>query len=287
MLDIDPIVKAYDIRGLVGAQLDGAVAEALGRAAAVEFGADAVIVARDMRPSSPTLAGAFMDGVRAQGVDVVDIGLASTDLLYFASGTLGLPGAVWTASHNPAPYNGLKLCRAGAEPMSLHTGLAAIRDRVQAGNMADSPRAGDLTQRDLLDEYTDHVTAFVDAARMRPLRVAVDAGNGMAGLIVPPVFERLPVTCLPLYFELDGTFPNHPANPIEPANLVDLQDLVRAERCDIGLAFDGDADRMFCVDEAGEPVSPSLVTAVIAETLLRRQPGEIVLYNLICSRIVP
>ena len=228
-----------------------------------------------------------MRGVRAQGVDTVDIGLASTDLLYYASGRLGLPGAMWTASHNPAEYNGLKLCRAGAEPVGIDTGLALIRDRAQSGNFPVSKAAGAHRTTDLINEYAEHVRAFVDVSALRPIKIAVDAGNGMGGLVVPPVFEGLPIELVPLYFELDGTFPNHPANPIEPENLVDLQKAVVDNGCDLGLAFDGDADRMFAVDERGEPVSPSLVTAVIADVLLARHPGETVLYNLICSRTVP
>ena len=281
------IVKAYDIRGVVPEDLDEVVAERLGRAAAVELQGEAIVVARDMRPSGVALAEAFMAGVRAQGVDTIDIGLASTDLLYYASGRLGLPGAMWTASHNPARYNGLKLCRAGAEPVSLDTGLSAIRDHAIAGDFPTAEAEGRQERRELLAEYAEHVHGFVDASAMRPLKVAVDAGNGMGGLVVPSVFDGLPVDLVPLYFELDGTFPNHPANPIEPENLVDLQRAVITHGCDIGLAFDGDADRMFCVDEEGRPVSPSLVTAIIAERLLRRNPGETVLYNLICSKVVP
>ncbi|MGI8874447.1 MAG: phosphomannomutase/phosphoglucomutase [Egibacteraceae bacterium] len=287
MLDLTAIVKAYDIRGLIPDQIDAEVARALGRACAVELHGEAVIVARDMRPSSPDLAAAFIEGVRTQGVDAVDIGLASTDLLYYASGRLGLPGAVWTASHNPAGYNGLKVCRAGAEPVSLDTGLAAIRDRAQHGDFPDADETGDLRTDDLIDDFAEHVRSFVSVEGMQPVKVAVDAGNGMAGLVVPPVFDGLPIDLVPLYFELDGTFPNHPANPIEAANLVDLQAAVTAEDCALGLAFDGDADRMFCVDEQGRPVAPSLVTAVIADTILRRHPGETVLYNLICSKVVP
>ena len=286
-MDLGGIVKAYDVRGLVGTQLDAEVARALGRAAAVELHGEGVIVARDMRPSGVELAEAFMDGVRAQGVDTVDIGLASTDLLYYASGRLGLPGAMWTASHNPAEYNGLKLCRAGAEPVGIETGLALIRDRVHGEHFPAADRQGVARQADLIGEYAEHVRSFVDVGRMRPLKVAVDAGNGMAGLVVPPVFDPMPAHVVPLYFELDGTFPNHPANPIEPENLVDLQQAVTANGCDVGLAFDGDADRVFMVDERGEPISPSAVTAVIAKTVLATHPGETVLYNLICSRAVP
>ncbi len=253
----------------------------------MELHGEAVIVARDMRPSGVELSEAFMAGVRAQGVDTVDIGMASTDLLYYASGRLGLPGAMWTASHNPAEYNGLKLCRAGAEPVGIDTGLAQIRDRAQSGSFPASSAQGSHRTMALLGEYADHVRGFVDVGALRPTKVAVDAGNGMGGLVVPEVFSGLPVDLVELFFELDGSFPNHPANPIEPENLVDLQAAVTDSGCDLGLAFDGDADRMFCVDEAGRPINPSLVTAVIAGTLLERNPGATILYNLIVSRVVP
>jgi phosphomannomutase len=285
--DLGPIFKAYDVRGIVGEQLDADVAERLGRAAAVELHGEAVVVGRDMRPSGVELSEAFMAGVRAQGVDTVDLGLASTDLLYYASGRLGLPGAMWTASHNPARYNGLKLCRAGAEPVSAETGLLQIRDRAQDGSFPTAQREGAHRTADLLEQYAGHVRSFADATAIRPLRIAVDAGNGMGGLVVPAVFARLPIELVPLYFELDGTFPNHPPDPMEAANLVDLQHAVTRHACDLGLAFDGDADRMFCVDEMARPVNPSLVTAVIAQALLERSPGSTVLYNLICSRVVP
>jgi phosphomannomutase len=228
-----------------------------------------------------------MRGVRAEGVTTIDLGLASTDLLYYASGRLHAPGAMVTASHNPAHYNGLKLCRAGAEPVAFDTGLERIRDRVASGAFGAATQGGSHREMDLLDDFADHVRRFVDLDVLRPLRVAVDAANGMAGLVVPVVFAALPFELVELYFELDGTFPNHPASPIEPENLRDLQRLVVEKSCDIGLAFDGDADRMFCVDERGELVSPSLVTAVIAERLLEHEPGATVLYNLICSRVVP
>jgi phosphomannomutase len=284
---LDTVVKAYDIRGRVPAELDADLVYLIGRATAVEFGADQILVARDTRISSPELAEAFMRGARAEGVTTIDLGLASTDLLYYASGIMDLPGVMVTASHNPGDYNGLKLCRPGAEPVAFDTGLGRIRDRVAAGAFGSATRGGSHREMDLLGRYADHVRGFVDIGVLRPLRVAVDAANGMAGLVVPPVFEGLPFELVGLYLELDGTFPNHPASPIEPENLRDLQHLVRDKSCDIGLAFDGDADRMFCVDERGAPVSPSLVTAVIAETLLAREPGGTVLYNLICSRIVP
>jgi phosphomannomutase len=283
------IVKAYDIRGTVPDQLDADVCHALGRAAAVELGGPAIIVARDMRPSGPELAEAFMAGVRLQGVDTIDIGLASTDLLYYASGDRDLPGMMLTASHNPAEYNGMKFCRAGAAPVSTDTGLLAMRDRALAGDFPEPPAAPGRHEvvEGTIERYAAHVMSFIDLARLRPLKVAVDAGNGMGGLVVPAVFDSLPFELVPLYFELDGTFPNHPANPIEPENLRDLQAAVREHGCDIGLAFDGDADRMFCVDGAGAPVAPSLVTAVIAVKELERHPGAVILYNLICSRVVP
>jgi phosphomannomutase len=284
---LSDIVKAYDIRGVVGDELTAELAESLGRAAATELDASAMVVGRDMRPSSESLAAAFMTGLHSQGVDAVDIGLAATDMLYYASGTLGLPGAMWTASHNPPEYNGLKLCRAGAEPISLDTGLAAIRDRVQSGDYPQPQRQGQARKQALVDDYATHVRGFIDPAAVAGLSVAVDAGNGMAGLVVPAVFEGLQAKLSSLYFDLDGTFPNHPPNPIDPANLLDLQQRVRDQGCDLGLAFDGDADRMFCVDERGELVESSLVTAVIADTLLARHPGATVLYNLICSRTVP
>ena len=284
---LDSIVKAYDIRGRVPSELDTDLTYLLGRAAAVELASGDVLIGRDSRISSPELAEAFMRGLRAEGVTTIDLGLASTDLVYYASGHLHLPGVMVTASHNPAGYNGLKLCRAGAEPISFDSGLGRIRNRVATGDFGHAQGPGSHRELDLLEQYAEHVRGFTDRGVLRPLRVAVDAANGMAGLVVPPVFAALPFELVPLYFELDGTFPNHPASPIEPENLRDLQRLVRAQSCDIGLAFDGDADRMFCVDERGEPVSPSLITAVIAQTLLQREPGATVLYNLICSRIVP
>jgi phosphomannomutase len=287
MEQLTRIVKAYDVRGLVPDELNDEVAYALGRAAAVELQGAAMIVGRDVRESSPALAEAFMRGVRAQGVDTIDIGLASTDLLYYASGKLGHPGAMWTASHNPPRYNGLKLCRAGAEGVSLESGLAQIRDLAMSRSYPEVESEGALHHADLIDDYAEHVRSFIDPGALRELSVVVDAANGMAGLVVPPVFEGLPIHIDPLYFELDGTFPNHPANPIEPANLVDLQRQVVGTGADLGLAFDGDADRMFCVDEQGVIVPPSLVIACIAESLLQRLPGETVLYNLICSRVVP
>jgi phosphomannomutase len=285
------IVKAYDIRGLVDEQLDEATARAIGAATArLMSGEDPatrqVVVGRDMRPSSPRLAAAFAEGVTGQGLDVVDIGLASTDMLYFASGTLAAPGAMFTASHNPARYNGIKLCRMGATAIGQDTGLAAIRDAVEAGVPA-GPGGGAVRRTDMLDEYAAYLRGLVDLSGVRPLRVVVDAGNGMAGHTVPAVLGPLPVELVPLYFELDGTFPNHEANPLDPANLIDLQRKVGAVDADIGLAFDGDADRCFVVDERGAPVSPSAITALVAVRELARAPGSAVIHNLITSRAVP
>jgi len=294
-LDLSSIVKAYDVRGVVPDQLDAEVARALGAAfvrvvdAAGSSGSSgtAVVVGQDMRPSSPELVAAFADGATSQGADVIDIGLASTDLLYFASGSLGLPGAMFTASHNPAQYNGIKLCRAGALPVGQDSGLAEVRELAETGVPEhDGPR-GSVTTRDLLTAYADHLRSLVDLTGNRRLKVVVDAGNGMGGHTVPTVLDGLPVDLVPMYFELDGTFPHHEANPLDPGNLVDLQERVRAERADVGLAFDGDADRCFVVDERGDPVSPSAVTAMVAVRELARHPGGTVLHNLITSRAVP
>lgn len=290
------IVKAYDVRGLVGTQLTAAGAFALGHAfaglvAAPPHGAGCIVIGHDMRDSSPELGAAFGSGVRSAGLDVEFIGLASTDMLYLASGLLDMPGAMFTASHNPARYNGVKMCLAGAKPISLDTGLATIRDAAVAlldeGRPVPNPVAGSLPARPMVTDYADYLLDLVDLSGVRPLRVVVDAGNGMAGHTVPPIFARLPFALDPLYFELDGTFPNHEANPLDPANLVDLQARVRATGADLGLAFDGDADRCFVVDERGEPVSPSAITALVAVRELARRPGSTVLYNLISSAAVP
>ncbi|WP_189112615.1 phosphomannomutase/phosphoglucomutase [Pilimelia terevasa] len=303
MVDLAPFVKAYDVRGTVPDQLNPPVARALGAAFAqtLRAGGDdrgAVVVAYDMRDSSPALAAAFGDGVRAEGVDVVEAGLGSTDLLYYASGALDLPGAMFTASHNPARYNGIKLCRAGARPIGQDSGLTEIRDRAQALLEGAAPAAGGAaaregvaTSRDLLADYATYLRGLVDLTTIRPLTVVVDAGNGMAGHTVPAVLgdavlPTLPLTIIPMYFELDGTFPNHEANPLEPANLVDLQAAVRAHGADLGLAFDGDADRCFVVDADGEPVAPSTITALVAVRELARHPGATVIHNLITSSAV-
>jgi phosphomannomutase len=284
--DLGSIFKAYDIRGLYPEEIDEDAARRIGAAFASFTDAERVAVGRDMRISSPALARAFFQGAAARGAAITDLGLVSTDACYFASGKLDLPAAMFTASHNPARYNGLKLCRAQAVPIGEESGLAEIR--------AEAERSGDLLEReakvetiDVLPDYAAHCRGFVEEASLRPLRVAIDAGNGMAGRTVPTVFEPLPFQVVPLYFDLDGKFPNHPANPIEPENLADLQTAVRQEACDVGIAFDGDADRMFLVDEKAQLVSGSLTTALVAERLLEKNPGETILYNLICSWTVP
>ncbi|MDQ3953856.1 MAG: phosphomannomutase/phosphoglucomutase [Actinomycetota bacterium] len=279
------IFKAYDVRGIYPEQLDEDVARRIGAAFAA-FAGRRIVLGRDMRVSSPALASAFADGATAAGADVVDVGEVSTDALYFASGRMDLPGAMFTASHNPGHYNGMKLCRAGAAPIGAESGLQEIRALAEGDPSRGAPR-GKVTPRDVLSEYAEHCRGFVDASVLKPLRIAIDAANGMAGKTVPLVFRELPFEVVPLYFELDGTFPNHPANPIEPANLVDLQKKVLSDGCDAGVAFDGDADRMFLVDETGELVSGSTTTALVAERLLRKHPGEAVIYNLICSWAVP
>ena len=287
MGDYQKIFKAYDIRGIVPDEFDEQVAESVGAAFARLTGAPSVLTVHDMRTSSVPLAEAFGRGAAAQGADVIEGGLGSTDMLYYASGALGMPGAMITASHNPAKYNGIKLCRAGARPVGADTGLTQLRDMVAAGVPGAGGPAGTITRRDLLSGYADHLKTLVDLTAIRPLTVAVDAGNGMAGHTVPKVFEGLPITLVPLYFELDGTFPNHEANPIDPENLRDLQRAVLESGADIGLAFDGDADRCFVVDERGHIVSPSVLTALIAVRELAREPGGTVIHNLITSQAVP
>ncbi len=286
MGDLASIVKAYDIRGVVPDQLDESVAEAVGAAFAKLTGAATILTVHDMRASSGPLADAFGRGAAAQGANVLAAGLGSTDMLYYGSGDLGLPGAMVTASHNPPQYNGIKLCRAGAKPVGIETGLKDIRDLAER-TLPPAPVPGSIAAVDLLPGYADYLRKLVDISSIRPLTVAVDAGNGMAGYTVPKVFEGLPITLIPLYFELDGTFPNHEANPIEPENLRDLQRAVTEHHADVGLAFDGDADRCFVVDERGQVVSPSALTALIATRELAREPGAAVIYNLITSRAVP
>ncbi|MDA8343644.1 MAG: phosphomannomutase/phosphoglucomutase [Actinomycetota bacterium] len=295
MTPLSDVFKAYDIRGTVPDQLDATACRAVGAATAAFVGGPSLLVARDMRPSGIELSRAFAEGARSRGVGVIDLGLASTDLLYFAAGRFDLPGAMFTASHNPAAYNGIKLCLAGARPVGRDTGLARIQQEAEtlleawAGSPPpfDAATAAPYEQRDVLGEYAAHVRSFVDTARLRPLRVVADVANGMGGLVVPAVFAGLPFHVELLFPELDGNFPNHPADPIQPENLVWLQQAVVEHRADVGLAFDGDADRVFLVDERGEPVSGSLTTALVAASMLAKHPGTSVLYNCICSRAVP
>jgi phosphomannomutase len=281
------IFKPYDIRGIVPDELDEAVAEAIGAGFARLTAAPSVVIMHDMRTSSPLLAEAFGRGVAGQGADVVAGGLGSSDMLYYASGSLGIPGAMITASHNPPKYNGIKLCRSGARPVGEDTGLTELREAAERGTPAWQAHTGTITGRDLLPGYASFLRSLVDLSGIRPLKVVADAGNGMAGHTVPEVFAGLPVTVVPLYFELDGTFPNHEANPIDPANLVDLQRAVLEHGADAGLAFDGDADRCFVVDERARIVSPSVLTALIATRELAREPGAAIIHNLITSRAVP
>ena len=294
---LDKIIKAYDIRGLVDEQLTTDFTFALGIAFAkfieLEREPATVLVGEDMRPSSPDLADAFSDGLTSQGLDVIRIELSSTDQLYFASGHLNMPGAMFTASHNPAAYNGIKLCKSGAKPIGQESGLRWIKQQIIAGSPIPNRNLGKESRQDLLPEYVSYLFSlfpkgvFQNSFKSRPIRIAIDAGNGMGGHTAPAVMERINAVVDGIYFELDGTFPNHEANPIDAKNLVDLQSLVKEKQADIGLAFDGDADRCFLVDENGNLVSPSALTALIAERELIKNPGASVIYNLICSRAVP
>jgi phosphomannomutase len=287
-MSLDAIFKAYDVRGIVPDQLDARAARAIGWAFARFAGAPRILVARDMRQSGEELSAAFAEGATEAGADVVLLGLASTDLLYFAAGHLDAPGAMFTASHNPARYNGIKLCLSGARPVGQDTGLADIKRMAEQGPVAGGggPK-GSVTERDLLDLYADHVIGFVDVASLRPLKVVADTANGMGGLVVPQVFERLPFDLEILFPELDGSFPNHPPDPIQPENLKSLQARVLEVGADVGLAFDGDADRVFLVDDKAQPVSGSTTTALVAKAMLEKNPGSAIIYNLICSKSVP
>jgi phosphomannomutase len=290
MTALDAVFKAYDVRGTVPDQLDERSCRAIGWAFARFAGTDRLVVARDMRASGEALSAAFITGARTAGATVVDIGLASTDTMYFASGRLDAPGAMFTASHNPAAYNGIKFCLAGARPVGQDTGLAQIRDTAQealATGADDGPETGGYEEKNLLSAYADHVRSFVDTGSLRPLKIVADTANGMGGLVAPEVFAGLPFDVVYLFAELDGTFPNHPADPIQPENLVDLQKAVLEHGADVGLAFDGDADRVFLIDEKAEGVSGSLTTALVAKAMLAKNPGSTVLYNLICSKVVP
>lgn len=289
-MTIPNIFKAYDIRGLVGTELTPDFAEAVGSAFARFLkGAGeptTLVVGEDMRPSSPQLADAFSAGARSQGFDVIRIGLASTDMLYFAAGKLNLPGAMFTASHNPAEYNGIKMCLSAARPVGKESGLVEIENFVRGEKVSPVTQVGTETKREMLSEYVAHLRTLVDLTGIKKLKIVVDAGNGMAGYTAPALFDGLGAEVIPMYYELDGTFPNHEANPIDPENLKDLQKAMKKEKADIGLAFDGDADRCFLVDENGDAVNPSALTALIAERELKRYPGSGIIHNLISSRSV-
>ncbi len=287
-MDTSLIFKAYDVRGTYPEQLNEDVARAVGSAFATFVGGPSVVVARDMRPSGPSLVAAFAEGVRRVGVEVVDIGLASTDLLYFASGYLNSPGAMFTASHNPAQYNGIKMCLAEAKPIGLETGLAEIERRTH--EFLAAPATGELaalSEADVRDAWVAHVHSFIDTTQLRPLKIVADTANGMGGYVAPLIFAGLPFDVEILFPELDGTFPNHPADPLNPANIVDLQRRVLESGADIGLAFDGDADRVFLIDERAQGISGSTTTAMVAASLLDKNPGATILYNVICSKSVP
>ena len=286
---IDQIIKAYDVRGLVENYVTPEFVFDVGQAFAMLVKSECIVVGHDMRPSSPELVRAFSEGVNLQGTHVINIGLCSTDQLYFATGKLKMPGAMFTASHNPAPYNGIKMAQAFAKPIGRDSGLDFIREVLLNGNY-DEPnknKIGSITSQDLLEEYAQFLNTLVDCKEIRPLKVVIDAGNGMAGHTAPKIFANLPIEVIPMFFELDGTFPNHEANPIDAANLVDLQASVLANQADLGLAFDGDADRCFLVDEKGDLVDPSLLSALIAQREIIKNPGATIIYSLISSRIVP
>jgi phosphomannomutase len=290
-MDISPnVFKAYDIRGLVDSELNSDFAFETGVAFArflqIEREPATVVIGEDMRPSSPLLAEAFSAGVTSQGMDVIRIGLASTDLMYFASGKLGLPGAMFTASHNPAEYNGIKLCLSQARPIGKESGLLTIEKFVREGSPITLRNVGIEKYQNMLEEYVDHLLTLVDLREIRPLKLVIDAGNGMAGYTAPAIFARLNCEVIPLYFELDGSFPNHEANPLDESTLVDLKKAVKEHSADLGLAFDGDADRCFLIDENGEGINPSSLTALIAERELKKNPGSKIIYNLISSRTV-
>jgi phosphomannomutase len=284
---LDAIFKAYDIRGIVPEQLDAEAARSIGWAFARFADDSKVLVARDMRQSGEGLVEAFSDGVLAAGVDVINLGLASTDLLYFASGHIGAAGAMFTASHNPPHYNGIKLCLAGAKPVGQDSGLAEIKALAEVGPTSEGRGPASVSEADLLEDYATHVRSFVDADVLRPLDVVADTANGMGGLVVPQVFEGLPFELEILFPELDGTFPNHPPDPIQPENLKALQERVLEKGANIGLAFDGDADRVFLVDDKAQPISGSTTTALVAKAMLEKNPGATIIYNLICSKAVP
>jgi len=289
MAEVNPaIFKAYDIRGIYPSELNAGVAYDIGRAIVTYLECPAAIVGRDMRLSSPEISQALINGMVDSGADVVDVGLVSTDGLYFSVGRFGYPaGAMVTASHNPAEYNGIKMCRQNAVPLSGDTGIVEIREIIRTRNFVHSIRKGIVENEDILDDYARHVLSFIDVKRVKPFKIVIDAGNGMAGKIAPIIFEKLPCRMIPLYFELDGSFPHHKASPIEPENVVDLQEKVKETGADLGAAFDGDADRMFLCSENGVMLGGDMVAALVAKNLLARHKGATILYNLICSRSVP
>ena len=284
---LDTIFKAYDVRGTYPDEINEGIAKRIGNAFVRFTGASTVVVGHDMRPSSVPLSQAFIEGATLAGADVVNVGLASTDLVYFAAGTLDAPAAMFTASHNPAQYNGVKLCRAGAAPIGESTGLVQIKEAVATGLLERAEEHGQVREQDMLSDFAAHVRSFADLNLLRPLKIIADTANGMGGLVVPKVFQGLQFDLEVLFGELDGTFPNHPADPIQLENLVSLQKRVLETGADLGLAFDGDADRVFLVDDLGEPVSGSTTTAIVATTMLARTPGGTVVHNLICSKAVP
>ncbi|HEV2760597.1 MAG TPA: phosphomannomutase/phosphoglucomutase, partial [Acidimicrobiales bacterium] len=294
MSTLDSIFKAYDIRGVVPDQLDAELARSVGAAFAKFTGAPRILVGRDMRPSGVELTEAFADGVTSQGVDVVNLGLISTDLAYYAAGSLDAPAAMFTASHNPAKYNGIKLCLAGAKPVGQDTGLADIKEMVEGGDLPPADSKGETSEMNLLEKFADHVRSFVDVDSLRPLKVVADTANGMGGLVAPVVFEGMPYELEVMFGELDGTFPNHPPDPINPDNLKALQARVLEVGADVGLAFDGDADRVFLIDEKAQPMSGSTTTAFVAKSILEKakkagksETDSAIIYNLICSKSVP
>ena len=287
-MDTTKIFKAYDVRGTYPDQLNDRLAQAIGSAFAKFVHTPRIVIARDMRPSGVTMCAAFAEGARSMGVEVIDLGLASTDFLYFAAGHLDAPGAMFTASHNPAQYNGIKMCLAGAKPIGVESGLVEIE--AMANEFYENPSTGALAnyrELDLMGEWVKHVHSFADSSKFRPLKIVADTANGMGGFIAPKIFAGLPFDVEIMYEELDGTFPNHPADPLDAKNLVDLQKRVLEVGADIGLAFDGDADRVFLIDEKAQPISGSTTTAMVAAGLLKKNPGATILYNLICSKSVP
>ncbi len=284
-MDLDKIFKAYDVRGTYPDQLNEDIVNKVGQAFAIFTKADTILVGRDMRESGISLSKEFIKGVAAQGVNVIDLDLISTDTIYFATGKLGFPGAMLTASHNPAEYNGMKMCLAGAKPVGVETGLVEIKDMVLKGEFTPSQTPGTVEERDIMPEFIDHALSFIDVNKIKPLKVAIDAGNGMAGKLIPLIQKHLPIEVVPLYFELDGSFPNHPASPIEPENVADLIAKVKEENCDMGMAFDGDGDRVFFIDNQGNRIAAALVDAMLAEQILKKNPGEKMIYTVPCSKI--